>query len=63
MLMILNHTYNMERNKQLYREEIYKLQNIYNFKIEDIGKFRLEDHALRQMKVGSGSFNPAVDNL
>ena len=47
MLMILNHTFNMERNKQLYREEIYKLQNIYNFKIEDIGKFRLEDHALR----------------
>ena len=47
MLMLLNHTYNMELNKQLYREEIDKLQNIYNFKIEDLGKFRLEDHALR----------------
>ena len=61
--MLLNHTYTMERNKQEIRNEISKLNRMATFKLEDIGKFRLDDHSQRLEAVGSGSYNPAIDSL
>ncbi len=63
LLMLLNHTYTMERNKQEIRNEISKLNRMASFKLEDIGKFRLDDHSQRLEAVGSGSYNPAIDSL
>ena len=45
LLMLLNHTYATERNKQEIRNEILKLDRMANFKLEDIGKFRMDDHS------------------
>ena len=61
--MMLNHTYATERNKQEIRNEISKLDKMLNFKLEDIGKYRLDDHSQRLESVGSGSYNPALDGL
>ena len=63
LLMILNHTYATERNKQEIRTEIFKLHNMARFQLEDLGKFRLDDHAQRLEAIGSGSYNPAIDSL
>ncbi len=53
----------MERNKQEIRNEVVKLNNMAHFKLEDIGRFRQDDHSKRLEAVGSGSYNPAIDSM
>jgi hypothetical protein len=56
ILLVLNNVYETERAKQMVRDETQVLRRMSTFELDQISKFRTQDHHRREEKL------PALDS-